>query len=47
MALSTAIFVGEAKSWLPDLVKMARDLKVNAGIGFQMQYYCDVIASIV
>ncbi|CAH0400099.1 unnamed protein product [Chilo suppressalis] len=31
MALSTAIFVGEAKEWIPDLVKRAQDLKVNAG----------------
>jgi len=31
MALSTAIFVGEAKQWLPDLVSLAKGLKVNAG----------------
>lgn len=31
MALSTAIFVGDAKKWIPDLVKRARKLKVNAG----------------
>lgn len=31
MALSTAVFVGEAQKWLPDLVDRARKLKVNAG----------------
>lgn len=31
MALSTAIFVGEANEWIPDLVKRAQSLKVNAG----------------
>ncbi|XP_065051899.1 methylmalonate-semialdehyde/malonate-semialdehyde dehydrogenase [acylating], mitochondrial-like [Rhopilema esculentum] len=31
MALSTAVFVGEAKEWIPELVERARKLKVNAG----------------
>ncbi|KAL9696461.1 hypothetical protein quinque_016040 [Culex quinquefasciatus] len=31
MALSTAVFVGESKQWIPDLVDRARKLKVNAG----------------
>lgn len=31
MALSTAVFVGEANEWIPDLVKRAQSLKVNAG----------------
>lgn len=31
MALSTAVFVGEAQKWIPDLVERARKLKVNAG----------------
>lgn len=31
MALSVAVFVGEAKNWIPDLVNMAKSLKVNAG----------------
>lgn len=31
MALSTAIFVGEAKEWIPELVERAKKLKVNAG----------------
>ncbi|XP_013139923.1 PREDICTED: probable methylmalonate-semialdehyde dehydrogenase [acylating], mitochondrial isoform X1 [Papilio polytes] len=31
MALSTAVFVGEAKEWIPDLVNRAQGLKVNAG----------------
>ncbi len=31
MALSTAIFVGQAKEWLPDLVERAKALKVAQG----------------
>jgi len=31
MALSTAIFVGEARSWVSDLAEKAKKLKVNAG----------------
>ncbi|CAD7086912.1 unnamed protein product [Hermetia illucens] len=31
MALSTAVFVGEANKWIPDLVERAKQLKVNAG----------------
>jgi malonate-semialdehyde dehydrogenase (acetylating)/methylmalonate-semialdehyde dehydrogenase len=31
MALSTAVFVGEARQWLPDLIARAQALKVNAG----------------
>jgi malonate-semialdehyde dehydrogenase (acetylating) / methylmalonate-semialdehyde dehydrogenase len=31
MAASTAVLVGEANSWLPELVERARKLKVNAG----------------
>lgn len=31
MALSTAIFVGEAVNWIPDLVEKARKLKVGPG----------------
>ena len=31
MALSTAVLVGEAQQWLPDLIVRARALKVNAG----------------
>lgn len=31
MALSTAILVGEARSWLPELVERAKALHVNAG----------------
>jgi malonate-semialdehyde dehydrogenase (acetylating)/methylmalonate-semialdehyde dehydrogenase len=32
MALPVVILVGEAQTWLPDLVEKARTLKVNAGI---------------
>jgi len=31
MALSTAIFVGEAREWIPELVQKAKALRVNAG----------------
>lgn len=31
MALSTAIFVGESQEWIPELVDLARNLKVSAG----------------
>ncbi|CCA69128.1 probable methylmalonate-semialdehyde dehydrogenase (acylating), mitochondrial precursor [Serendipita indica DSM 11827] len=31
MALSVAIFVGESKSWLPELVQRSQGLKVNGG----------------
>jgi malonate-semialdehyde dehydrogenase (acetylating)/methylmalonate-semialdehyde dehydrogenase len=31
MALSTAIFVGEARDWIPEFVERAKKLKVNAG----------------
>src|SRR6202008_3542496 len=31
MAASTAVLVGEASSWIPELVERARKLKVNAG----------------
>ena len=31
MALSTAVMVGEAKEWIPELVEKAKKLKVNAG----------------
>lgn len=31
MALSTAIFVGESRKWIPELVERAQKLKVSAG----------------
>lgn len=31
MALTTAVFVGESKDWIPDLVERVKRLKVNAG----------------
>ena len=31
MALSTAIFVGESRNWIPELAEKAKKLKVNAG----------------
>uniref|UniRef100_A0A7N8X2N7 Methylmalonate-semialdehyde/malonate-semialdehyde dehydrogenase [acylating], mitochondrial n=1 Tax=Mastacembelus armatus TaxID=205130 RepID=A0A7N8X2N7_9TELE len=31
MALSTAVFVGESREWLPELVQRAKSLRVNAG----------------
>merc|ERR1712100_295443 len=32
MALSTAVFVGETKEWIPEIVERARKLKVNGGM---------------
>lgn len=31
MALSTVVFVGEARKWLPELVERAKKLKVSGG----------------
>jgi len=31
MALTTAVFVGDSKDWIPDLVSRVKKLKVNAG----------------
>jgi malonate-semialdehyde dehydrogenase (acetylating)/methylmalonate-semialdehyde dehydrogenase len=31
MALSTAVFVGKSKEWIPELVERARKLKVSGG----------------
>lgn len=31
MALTTAVFVGESKHWIPDLIEKVKKLKVNAG----------------
>lgn len=31
MALTTAVFVGDSKKWLPDLVEKVKKLKVDAG----------------
>jgi malonate-semialdehyde dehydrogenase (acetylating)/methylmalonate-semialdehyde dehydrogenase len=31
MALSTAIFVGKAREWIPDFVEKAKKLRVSAG----------------
>jgi len=31
MALSCAVFVGETKEWIPELVERARKLRVNEG----------------
>lgn len=32
MALSTVIFVGESKEWLPEIVEKARKLKCGNGM---------------
>jgi len=32
MAVSVAVLVGQAQEWIPDLVKAAKTLKVNAGV---------------
>ena len=37
MALSTAIWVGKAKEWIPEMVERSRKLKVNAGKSFKVR----------
>lgn len=32
MALSTVVWVGESKNWIPELLERAKKLKVNAGL---------------
>jgi malonate-semialdehyde dehydrogenase (acetylating)/methylmalonate-semialdehyde dehydrogenase len=32
MALSTAVWVGEARKWIPEMIERAKKLKVNAGM---------------
>jgi len=32
MALSTVIWVGEARNWIPEMLDRAKKLRVNAGI---------------
>ena len=32
MALSTVVWVGDARNWIPDVVERAKKLKVNAGM---------------
>lgn len=32
MALSTAVFVGETKNWIPEIVERAKKLQVNEGM---------------
>lgn len=39
MALSTAILVGEAQKWLPELVDRAKNLRVNAGTNRDNFYF--------
>jgi malonate-semialdehyde dehydrogenase (acetylating)/methylmalonate-semialdehyde dehydrogenase len=31
MAISVAVLVGDARAWLPDLVNLAKNLKVGGG----------------
>ena len=40
MALSTAVFVGDAAQWIPDLVERSKKLKVNAGIDPEKNRQC-------
>jgi hypothetical protein len=34
MALTTAVVVGEAKNWIPEVAERAAKLKLSAGIRF-------------
>lgn len=40
MALTTAVFVGEAKEWIPELIEKTKQLKVNAG------KYCEKLSKL-
>ena len=37
MALSTAVFVGDAQKWIPDLVERTQKLVVNAGMFWKIR----------
>jgi len=54
MALSTAILVGEAQKWLPELVDRAKNLRVNAGTdrdnflpGTSLLYNCSFLGQCI
>ena len=36
MALSTVVWVGEAKNWIPEVIERAKKLKVSAGMHRQI-----------
>lgn len=38
MALSTAIFVGDAQKWIPDLVERTQKLVVNSGTSLRLYF---------
>ena len=37
MALSTVVWVGEARNWIPEMVERAKKLRVNAG---KLAWFC-------
>jgi hypothetical protein len=38
MALTTAVVVGEAKNWIPEVAEKAAKLKLSAGIDFDFDF---------
>lgn len=42
MALCTAVFVGEAKQWIPEFVAKSKQLTVNAGQCLHSLFICEV-----
>lgn len=44
MALSTAIFVGDSRDWLPELVERSKSLRVNAGNFIRNSVNTDVLS---
>lgn len=42
MALSTAVFVGQAQEWIPDLIERAEKLKVASGESKKILKFLDV-----
>ena len=47
MALSTAVFVGEAKEWIPEIIERARKLRVNEGELFSLHNHIILPHSLV
>lgn len=42
MSVTTAVLVGDAKKWIPDIVEYARQLKVTAGISIWKTHFNEI-----
>jgi Aldehyde dehydrogenase family len=45
MALSVAVFIGDAQHWIPDIVAKAAALKVNVGSAVPIDIACALVAN--